>query len=172
MLLIEQQQYLMAFCTIIVAYGLDFFDGYVARKLKQVTEFGAKLDPTADKGLNILILNFSPITEIFNYQIFGITTIGLITIIEILLFTIAWVIKPVMSAYGFSRKLGANWFGKTKMFFESAAVITGILFLTHWLDPFQDPLMWLANAFLLLAIIFGICSIIGHLYFKNNKAKR
>lgn len=44
------------FVTYIVAALLDFFDGYIARKMKLETELGKILDPLADKLMIVAIL--------------------------------------------------------------------------------------------------------------------
>lgn len=48
--------YLWASAFFTVASVSDWLDGYVARKLKQTSEFGAFLDPVADKLLVSLVL--------------------------------------------------------------------------------------------------------------------
>lgn len=49
-------EYLVASFTILVFAALsDFFDGYLARKLKQETHFGAIFDPIADKIFALLL---------------------------------------------------------------------------------------------------------------------
>ncbi len=45
-----------AFFIAIIAAVTDFFDGYLARKLNQVTDFGALMDPLADKILIMAVL--------------------------------------------------------------------------------------------------------------------
>ena len=45
------EQYLLLSIVIAIAIASDFFDGILARKLKQISEFGKMLDPVADKVL-------------------------------------------------------------------------------------------------------------------------
>ena len=45
----EENRRLFALALIIVAVGTDIFDGLLARRLGQVTEFGKLVDPLADK---------------------------------------------------------------------------------------------------------------------------
>lgn len=162
------KKYIAASCVAIVAWGLDFFDGYFARLTDQVTEFGAKFDPTVDKLLNLILLN-TVLYNIFYLSILGYSVIIILTIIEIILLIIAWIIKPVLISYGFSKRIGANWFGKTKMFFESMAVFIAIIIDAEWVLvlPINSFLYFIANAFILLAILFGIGSIVGHLSYKK-----
>lgn len=47
---------LMATSVFIIASVSDWLDGYLARKLKQTSEFGAFLDPVADKLLVTVVL--------------------------------------------------------------------------------------------------------------------
>lgn len=164
--LLVLEKYIAASCVAIVAWGLDFFDGYFARETNQVTEFGAKFDPTVDKLLNLILLN-AVLYNIFYLSILGYSVIIILTIIEIILLIIAWIIKPVLISYGFSKRIGANWFGKTKMFFESMAVFIAIIIDAEWVLPINSFLYFIANAFILLAILFGIGSIVGHLSYKK-----
>lgn len=53
--LISRDQIIFAVAVILVAVFTDTFDGLVARKLNQVTKFGAALDPLADKVLVICV---------------------------------------------------------------------------------------------------------------------
>jgi phosphatidylglycerophosphate synthase len=160
------EKYIAASCVAIVAWGLDFFDGYFARLTDQVTEFGAKFDPTVDKLLNIILLN-TVLYKFFYLTILGNSVIIILTIIEIILLLIAWIIKPVLNSYGFTKRIGANWLGKTKMFFESMGVFIAIVIDADWVLPINSFLYFIANAFILLAILFGIGSIVGHLSYKK-----
>lgn len=45
---IEQNKYLIL-CVLLVMYVTDLLDGYLARKLNQVSELGKIIDPVADK---------------------------------------------------------------------------------------------------------------------------
>jgi phosphatidylglycerophosphate synthase len=160
------EKYISVACIAIVAWGLDFFDGYFARLTNEVTEFGAKFDPTVDKLLNLLLLN-TVLYNTFYLSIFGYSTIYILTAIEGILLLIAWIIKPILNSYGFTKRIGANWFGKTKMVFESMAVFIAIIISAQWLLSINYFLNFLANGCILLAIIFGIGSIVGHLSYKK-----
>lgn len=161
-----------ALITLIFAYYTDFLDGYIARKINQVSEFGAKFDPTADKMLNMLLLNISLNGKlIFTHHLLGINIIHIITGIEITLFLTAWIFKPIIISYGWQKKIGANSFGKWKMGIESTAIIFGIIQLANWLPMLQKEIQFSANICLDFAIILGIGSIIGHYYLKNGKTE-
>lgn len=49
LILLLQEQNLAALLVLIFASASDWFDGFLARKLNQVTKLGAKLDPAADR---------------------------------------------------------------------------------------------------------------------------
>lgn len=169
---IIRDDFFWALITLIFAYYTDFLDGYIARKSNQITEFGAKFDPTADKALNILILNISLNDGlVFTHHFFNISTIHIITGIEILLFLTAWIFKPIIISYGWKKKIGANQFGKWKMGIQSTAIILGIICLAQWLPILQNEIQFLANFCLDAAIFLGIGSIIGHYYLKNAKTE-
>ncbi|MEM9059888.1 MAG: CDP-alcohol phosphatidyltransferase family protein [Pseudomonadota bacterium] len=46
----------LAFCIFVGAAITDFFDGWLARKLDQVSELGKMLDPIADKAMVVIAL--------------------------------------------------------------------------------------------------------------------
>lgn len=49
LILLLQEQNLAALLVLIFASASDWFDGFLARKLNQVTKLGARLDPAADR---------------------------------------------------------------------------------------------------------------------------
>ena len=49
LVLLLDQQNLAALVVLIFASATDWFDGFLARKLNQVTKLGARLDPAADR---------------------------------------------------------------------------------------------------------------------------
>ena len=49
LVLLLQQQNIAALLVLVFASASDWFDGFLARKLNQVTKLGARLDPAADR---------------------------------------------------------------------------------------------------------------------------
>jgi cardiolipin synthase len=49
LILLLQEQNLAALLVLIFASASDWFDGFLARKLNQVTKLGSRLDPAADR---------------------------------------------------------------------------------------------------------------------------
>jgi CDP-diacylglycerol--glycerol-3-phosphate 3-phosphatidyltransferase len=116
----------------------DWFDGYLARRLAQMTEFGAFLDPVADKLM---------------------VTVALVLLVErqdTLLFTLAACIiigreivisalREWMAELGERTSVAVSYIGKVKTFVQMCA-ITALLAL----DPQTDPQWAVGGAFLTL----------------------
>lgn len=96
------KDYIMAFIVLAVGMLTDAFDGMIARKFNQVTDFGKALDPVADK----LTQGALAIAVTFHYK----------AIIPFLvLFIIKEVYMGVMGLYLIKKQnkwIGAQWFGK------------------------------------------------------------
>jgi len=137
---------LFAFGMCILAFITDILDGYLARKLNQVSEFGKIIDPLADKLCIILIvfkLFFSGhIPEYYFY---------IIVLRDIIIFTGGiFVTKKI----GFV--LPSNLLGK-------AAVVTiGFFILGVILGA--DSVPWLYNFLLYLSIFMSFASVTGYAY--------
>lgn len=59
----------------VIACVTDILDGYLARKLNQITEFGKVIDPLADKVLIVfVVLNLFLLGEISDYYFYMIVT--------------------------------------------------------------------------------------------------
>lgn len=56
MAFILKQETITAFIILIVSSSTDLFDGYIARKYNQVSEFGKAFDPFADKFSHIMTM--------------------------------------------------------------------------------------------------------------------
>ena len=61
---------LYSFIIIIVMVVTDFLDGFVARKMNQVTNLGKALDPIADKIAMMAVLTYLIINEGYLFLIF------------------------------------------------------------------------------------------------------
>lgn len=96
------EDYIVAFTVLVISMLTDAFDGMIARKFNQVTDFGKALDPVADK----LTQGSLAIAVTFRYP-------------QIIPFLILFIIKEfymgIMGLYLIKRKnfwTPAQWFGK------------------------------------------------------------
>ena len=137
-----------------IAAVTDFFDGYLARKNDQITDFGKFLDPLADK---ILVLSaLVMLTHLDRFPPW--LTVGIIA-------RDLAVDGLRMIAVGKGRVIAAAWSGKVKTFSQMILIL--LLFFTGW--------AWNENAFVLAGSIWVafITLYSGVQYFvKNGDALR
>lgn len=132
----------IATVTFLIASLTDWLDGYLARKLNQISEFGKFLDPLVDKLLVIAaLLILIELEQIPAWAVF-------VIIAREILIT-AWRGAPDAKATAI---VGANIWGKAKTVMQIVAIAA--LFLQI---PYALILFWLALA---LTIISGLIYVI------------
>lgn len=134
----------------ILAAITDFFDGYIARKEKQVTNFGKFLDPLADKLLICSIL--------IEMSGLGWVPAWIVTIIIIRELAVTG-LRAVAADKGVV--IAADWYGKWKTGFQIMALIP----LTIHYPVFGIPSAIIGSSILWIALILTIFS--GCNYFIN-----
>jgi CDP-diacylglycerol--glycerol-3-phosphate 3-phosphatidyltransferase len=120
--------YYFATVLFVFASATDFFDGYIARELDQVTLLGKILDPLADK---MLVL-----AAFLGLMIDGSASAWAIYIIIVRELFITG-LRTVAVSEGID--VAASWAGKVKTVVQMIAI--GFL-LMHW--PFADLILWVA----------------------------
>lgn len=114
----------------VLASVTDFFDGYIARELDQITMAGKILDPLADKMLVVAaFLGLMMVGEASPWAIY------IIIVREMFITGLRTV------AIGQGIDVSASWAGKVKTVVQMIAI--GFL-LMHW--PFGELLLWGAVA--------------------------
>ena len=116
-----------AFVLFVVAGLTDIVDGHLARRLKVTGQFGRTFDPLVDKIL--VIGGFA----LFAYIGWALTAVywwmlGVIVARE----AFVTIVRHVSETQG--KAFGATWAGKLKMFLQSFAIGTIIIYLGHFQD--------------------------------------
>jgi CDP-diacylglycerol--glycerol-3-phosphate 3-phosphatidyltransferase len=142
---------LIALSVFIIAAITDWLDGYLARKLNQITELGKFLDPLVDKVLTIaLFLLFIELGQVPAWAVFLIVT-------RELLIT-AWRGAPSASSQEVSGEtikpqiIGANFWGKAKTVMQIVAIAALLVKI-----PYAIAFFWIAVA---LTLISGILYVV------------
>ena len=97
----------------LIAAATDWLDGYLARKLNQVTELGKFLDPLVDK-----LLVLSPLLALI--QLGQVPAWGVFLILARELTIAGWRVTPGLT--GTTAVVGANAWGKLKTVSQIAAI--------------------------------------------------
>ncbi|MEY3692445.1 MAG: CDP-diacylglycerol--glycerol-3-phosphate 3-phosphatidyltransferase [Bacillota bacterium] len=156
--------YFVALVLFVVASFTDFLDGYLARKLNLVTNFGKFLDPFADKVLTnsaFILLMITP-----NWvEIELIRVPAWIVIIMIIRDLAVDGIRMIGVSQG--KVIAANKIGKLKTVIQIIAIIS--VFLNDALFAFLNlPNGFTITDFILyLAALISLISLISYLY--NNR---
>lgn len=134
--------YYTAALLFVIASVTDFFDGYIARELDQITMVGQILDPLADKMLTLAaFLGLMVSGEASAWAIY-------IIIVRELFIT---GLRTLSLSEGID--ISASWAGKIKTVAQMIAI--GFL-LMHW--PFGNALLWIAVA---LTVYSGAEYLVG-----------
>ena len=98
-----------------IAAITDYLDGYLARKMKQVSKLGKFLDPVADK---LLVISSLLLLLVDNNNVIIFIPICIIVLREVLISALReWVARE-----NFKKPLDVNNFGKLKTFFQMFSI--------------------------------------------------
>ncbi len=143
-----------AICAFIflAAAVTDWLDGYLARRMNQVTKFGAFLDPVADKLMVAVVLVLIVQEEPYAYlAIPAAVIIGReITIASL---------REWMAELGLREKVEVSWVGKLKTFAQMTA-IASLLFNG---ELFGLSTRTVGYVLLYLAVILTLWSMVNYL---------
>jgi CDP-diacylglycerol--glycerol-3-phosphate 3-phosphatidyltransferase/cardiolipin synthase len=129
----------------VLAAITDYFDGYLARKLKQESNFGAFLDPVADKALVaacLIVLVYLQRTYVFAAIVIVIREIAISALRE-------W-----MAQLGEVKSTAVAYIGKLKT--ASQMIAIGLLL-------FDFHTRMLGNIFMIIAVVLTIVSMFYYL---------
>lgn len=142
----------------VLAAGTDWVDGYLARKLDQVTELGKFLDPLVDK---LLVLG----TFLALIELQLVPGWGVFLILGRELTIAGWRVNPKLT--GSESISGANIWGKLKTVVQIMAIAFLIAPLSSEWDAPTTVLFWLAVA---LSLISGVIYILPNISSSKEKS--
>lgn len=150
---------MMAALVFVIAALTDLLDGYLARKLKQTTKFGAFLDPVADKiivctALVLIVEYYSVHVSDFFPHVNLLVSIPAMVIIAREIVVSA--LREWMAEIGQRAQVAVNWVGKWKTAIQMTAIA-----LLVW--RYNDPLIYAALGLLQVATILTLWSMIVYL---------
>ena len=142
----------------VLAAGTDWVDGYLARKLNQVTELGKFLDPLVDK-----LLVLGSLLALIELQLVPAWGVFLILAREIAI--AGWRVNPKLT--GDTTIAGANIWGKLKTVVQIIAIAVLIAPLDAQWDKPTIVLFWLA---VVLSLISGLIYILPNISSSKEKS--
>lgn len=138
-------------CALIVwlAGVSDFFDGYLARRYGWTTDFGAFIDPVADKLVVLVALFMLSV----HMQDVWISSMSLVILIREMVIS---ALREWMATRGARDKVKVSLMGKWKTVFQ----LTGIwaVFLSLWQPVLYTP----ALAIMALATVMSVVSMLNY----------
>lgn len=145
-----ESKYLIAGVMFGLAAITDWLDGYLARRWNQMTDFGAFLDPVADKLMVAVALGL--LIEVYAY--WWLTLPALVIIGREIVIS---ALREWMAELGKRAQVAVSWLGKVKTTFQMLAI-----FLLLVSPPFT-LIAWLGLACLYLAALLTLWSMYQYL---------
>lgn len=149
----------MAACVFVIAALTDLLDGYLARKLKQTTKFGAFLDPVADKimvctALVLIVEYYSVhVNEFFPHMNLLVSIPAMVIIAREIVVS---ALREWMAEIGQRAQVAVNWVGKWKTAIQMAAIALLIY-------RYNEPMIYAAVGLLGVATVLTIWSMVVYL---------
>jgi len=133
----------------------DWLDGYLARRLRQESRFGAFLDPVADKLIVVVAL-------ILLVQSYGAAFLSIPALIIISREIVISALRELMAQHGRSKKVSVAYIGKVKTFLQMTAIAV-ILSQPHWLD-WDNYIVVTGFVLLYTSVVLTIWSMLIYLH--------
>ena len=144
---------LAAAVIFVLAAITDWLDGWLARLLKQESEFGAFLDPVADK----LIVATALVLLVDHYDSIWLTLSAIVIIGREILVS---ALREWMARRGQSQSVAVTLMGKLKTTLQMIAIT---LLLWRMGEPFSDQLLQLGLGSLAVAVVLTLWSMWNYL---------
>ncbi len=150
---------MLAALVFVLAALTDLLDGYLARRLKQTTKFGAFLDPVADKimvctALVLIVEYYSVKSSLFFVGVNLLVSIPAIVIISREIVVSA--LREWMAEIGKRSLVAVNWVGKWKTTIQMIA-IAGLIWRHN------EPMIYASLGLLGVATVLTIWSMVMYL---------
>lgn len=144
-----QNKEIIAFLVFITASLTDALDGYVARKMNQVTDLGKFLDPLADKLL-------------ISAALLALVHLGRVAAWVAAVIIIREVFITGFRYYYFFKdnSFSASWLAKRKTLFQ---VISIAIIIIHTRLPYPDVMLQLGTVLLYVAVFLSVYSGLEYL---------
>lgn len=133
----------------------DWLDGYLARKLKQESTFGAFLDPVADKLIVVVAL-------ILLVQSYGSALLSIPALIIISREIVISALREIMAQHGGSGRVAVVYLGKVKTFLQMTAIAV-LLSQPHSLQ-WDNVLTLIGLILLYISVILTLWSMFIYLH--------
>lgn len=171
----SRQAHFYAALVFLIASITDWIDGYLARRLKQISNFGKFLDPVADKlivSVAMILLVYEYCVNPFPHQYVDIFYYKLIRVIicvcSITILCremIVGSLREWMAEIGMSAKVAVSYLGKLKTTIQMIA-ITWLLWRPNRYSTIYGGyhfIEYIAVFAYFIAVILTLCSMAGYL---------
>ncbi|MDU8925374.1 CDP-diacylglycerol--glycerol-3-phosphate 3-phosphatidyltransferase [Pasteurellaceae bacterium LIM206] len=140
----------------LIASVTDWLDGYLARKWKQTTRFGAFLDPVADK----VIVATALVLIVEYYHAFWITLPAIVMIAREIIIS---ALREWMAEIGSRTTVAVSWIGKVKTTAQMLALGCLLWRLAPWMEYLGIALLYVAAALTVWSMLRYLNAAKGHL---------
>lgn len=147
-----QFNYIASSLIFILASVTDYFDGYLARKLRQESNFGRFLDPVADKLIVVVAL----LLLVEQQSTYWFTVPAAIIICREIAVS---ALREWMADLGKKDHAAVSWLGKLKTALQMISVCLLLAIPKHF-----DNMLWLAYLCLYLAVFLTIWSMLLYVW--------
>ncbi|MEO0974983.1 MAG: CDP-diacylglycerol--glycerol-3-phosphate 3-phosphatidyltransferase, partial [Pseudomonadota bacterium] len=136
----------------------DWLDGLLARRLDQTSEFGAFLDPIADKLIVSVALVITVEASARTLGLPWSVPIALCAALMLMRELIVSGLRQWLAERGMAGAAEVSWLGKVK----TLAQMLGLTLLLHAVGPSPGAAFWVGGALLALAALLACVSLAGY----------